>query len=716
MSPPVARTIGSTAARRPANRPASGPSNGVGSWTSVAPDGRSGAASGAATTRIAAGERPHGIDGVIEQRATVDAARPACRARTGSTGRRRGRSPSRRSRRSPCGSRRRSRPRPSARAGGRPGSGAGCRAGRGRRGSPSRTCGSCRWRRAGPPASAVRVGPPRAPSPRSRDRSRWHRQGRARGRRSGPSRSSSRIPVGRAGGGAGGLDRAAVAQRPRAPVRDGPSPPPRAWSSVGSDRTGSGSAGRARRRVRGDRRRRADRAGRRRPRRRRFARSSPGGGARGPRRRAPRSARPPGRPRQGCRRDGSLDVRRDQDRTRPGAGARRDDAVEVEPGGFDRAQGHRAATAAASRATRSLVWRRREMPRAGSGSRTTAPTIRSAPELRRRTRRSPVATAIGTEQRRIAALVPVGQLEGVATAPSHGRIGGGRPEVDPCPRAIGQRRRQPHEDAIAGDDRRVVGQDQTAMEVAGLDAGEVERRPAGSGRLDRGAVDLDLADSHGPVARHEPEGRAAGQRPAAQRTGHHDAATLDREDPIDREARPGGRRPRPRAAAPARVARSASATRSPSIPSPVDRRDRDDRRTRERRPREQAADRLDHLGGPLGPGHIGLGHDRETVHGSRARRAARDARSSGRAGRRRRPRRAARRRSRRPRPACCRPAGRGPGRRRSRAPRRSGAPGGRTRRRWSSRAAAPPAAGPRRSRSGPAGARSCRGRCARPSR
>ena len=80
---------------------------------------------------------------------------------------------------------------------------------------------------------------------------------------------------------------------------------------------------------------------------------------------------------------------------------------------------------------------------------------------------------------------------------------------------------------------------------------------------------------------------------------------------------------------------------------------------------------------------------------------------------RRPPRRpAAPRRSRPRRRACCRPAGRAPGRRRSRRPSRPAARGARSRRRSSCPAAAPRAGGPRRCRSARAGGSSCRGRCA----
>ena len=101
---------------------------------------------------------------------------------------------------------------------------------------------------------------------------------------------------------------------------------------------------------------------------------------------------------------------------------------------------------------------------------------------------------------------------------------------------------------------------------------------------------------------------------------------------------------------------------------------------------------------------------------SSASRSSPDARASAPAARRPRRRRASRRRSRRRPPACCRQAGRGPGRRRSPATARRPKQGGRTRRRSSCRVVAPRAGGRRRCRSARAAASSCRGRCGLPSR
>ena len=104
---------------------------------------------------------------------------------------------------------------------------------------------------------------------------------------------------------------------------------------------------------------------------------------------------------------------------------------------------------------------------------------------------------------------PVGKLERVAAAATDARVRRRGPEMDAQPRAVRQRRAEPDEDAVARDDRRVIGQDQAPMQVGDPHASDVQRRPPGLSRLDAGAVDLDLADADGPVARHEPERRAS---------------------------------------------------------------------------------------------------------------------------------------------------------------------------------------------------------------
>ena len=252
------------------------------------------------------------------------------------------------------------------------------------------------------------------------------------------------------------------------------------------------------------------------------------------------------------------------------------------------------------------------------------------------------------------------------------------------------------------------------MEITGLHAGKVERRAPGLGLVDGGAVDLDLAHTDGSVARDEPERGATRQRPATERPGDHGAAALDREDAVDREARSmrshvwrGSEDPIPEV-------HQGGAERLD--PVSIDRGDSEHRRTGQRRPGQQALDCGDHLGRPAQAQPRPPWSRRRDRDRSRARRAAPGAPWSARAARRRRPRRASPRRSRRRRRACCRPAGRGRGRRRSRARCRRGASDARSRHRSSSRAAAPRAGGPHRSRSAPAAAWSCRGRCGRRSR
>ncbi len=84
------------------------------------------------------------------------------------------------------------------------------------------------------------------------------------------------------------------------------------------------------------------------------------------------------------------------------------------------------------------------------------------------------------------------------------------------------------------------------MERRDVAAGEVERGATRAGRVDRPAVDLDLADTHRPVTGDDPEGVAVIARAAPERAGHHRAATLDREDAIDGERRGGTTRAGPR--------------------------------------------------------------------------------------------------------------------------------------------------------------------------
>ena len=194
-------------------------------------------------------------------------------------------------------------------------------------------------------------------------------------------------------------------------------------------------------------------------------------------------------------------------------------------------------TAVASRATRSSVCRRREIPRGGTTSSTMPPTIRSAPDARRRTNRSPGATAIGRGQpeasrgrSRRAGRARPDRSGRRSPRPPPSRRGGGPATGRAGPGAArrgADRWPRPHGSSVRTD---------PAVEVARVDPGEVERRPPGLGAIHGRAVDLDLADPDRPVARHEPEGGAADRCRAAERPGHDDAAALDREDAVDGEA------------------------------------------------------------------------------------------------------------------------------------------------------------------------------------
>ena len=243
------------------------------------------------------------------------------------------------------------------------------------------------------------------------------------------------------------------------------------------------------------------------------------------------------------------------------------------------------------------------------------------------------------------------------------------------------------------------------MELPGLDTGEVERGPTRSG-APRPSI-------RGPG----PRGRGRTGRPARAGASRRGPAGAPRSVPVTTTPRPltaktrsiARREPvagRPRALGGAR--------RVPQLREGVAKRRRSlrrsaeetasDRRAGQRRLRQQPADRRDHLGRPLGTGHVDLGHDGDAGRDPERVEQREVLDASGRAGRRRRPRPAARHRSRPPRRACCRPAGRALGHPRSRARRHSAASGAHSRRRSSSRGAAPRAAGPRRCRSGHAGA------------
>ena len=213
-----------------------------------------------------------------------------------------------------------------------------------------------------------------------------------------------------------------------------------------------------------------------------------------------------------------LDDRRVQRRRgRPGRSRRAPVAglerpVEVEPGRRDRGPVARCDRRREPRRRARRVWRRREIPRGGATSSTTAPTTRSAPDDRRRTSRSPGATAIGPASRRIAERGSVGQVERVPAAPADARLDrrgpehGGAPATDrawPCAARRGPGR-WPR--PTGRPSARARGGARPASTPARLSA----VRP-GSAAIDGRAVDLDLADPDRPVARHEPEGGAASE-------------------------------------------------------------------------------------------------------------------------------------------------------------------------------------------------------------
>ena len=154
--------------------------------------------------------------------------------------------------------------------------------------------------------------------------------------------------------------------------------------------------------------------------------------------------------------------------------------------------------AAATCATRSGVWRRREIPRGGMASRTTPPTTRSEPDARRRTKRSPGEAAIGVASRTMPATSRQGSSIASPTASAEGGVDGRGPDVDPGTRSG----RAAAERAGRGRGlwRRSRGssvENEAAAKVRDLDAGDVERGAARTGGLDGGAVDLDVADPDG---------------------------------------------------------------------------------------------------------------------------------------------------------------------------------------------------------------------------
>ena len=163
------------------------------------------------------------------------------------------------------------------------------------------------------------------------------------------------------------------------------------------------------------------------------------------------------------------------------------------------------------------VWRRREIPRGGATSRTTPPTGAWLGP-RRRTKRSPGASAIGAASRTIPAAVPSGRSR--ASRPAR-PTAASTAAVPACSRArvrSATGRRNVTSARSVARTGRIGRQHHAAVELVDPDPGEVERRPSAAlDALDGRPVDLDLADPHVAVAGHEPEGVAARQRPAAER-------------------------------------------------------------------------------------------------------------------------------------------------------------------------------------------------------
>ena len=283
-------------------------------------------------------------------------------------------------------------------------SGAGSLAGRGRRGWPSRTCGWCRSRRGRRPGSAVPVTTSPAPGPRASDRSSSHRPGRARGRRIRPARSSARTPSGgQAAARAASLSAGGAATASA-----------RSSRSIAATMVGSGS--RAAGAVPGRRSSRSSRV--RRPSRTSSSTRPAAADARCvPAERDAAAELPGGDGSGGGQGHGSVDrldhrsadVRAHIRGDRDGSGHGLERTVEVEPGRRDRgpiarSDGRREPRHALDRlpAARDPAGRRDVEH---GGRRRPVPV----PDVRRRTARSPGATAIGAARRSVATEVPSGR-------------------------------------------------------------------------------------------------------------------------------------------------------------------------------------------------------------------------------------------------------------------------------------------------------------------
>ena len=210
---------------------------------------------------------------------------------------------------------------------------------------------------------------------------------------------------------------------------------------------------------------------------------------------------------------------------------------------------------------------------------------RAAGDGRRSTNRSPGAIAIGSARRRIATSLAVRQLGAVAAAPPDGRLDAGRPGMDQHPGADPRQRAGRLGAAVASDgagrratrirsvaiDRRVASVERRApraIDAASTPARLIAAAPGPRpGRPSRPWT-WSLADPDAFAPGHEPQRVAAVDRAAAQAAGDDGAASADAEDAVDREPRPAAVGIGPARATTGREARRAPPGRR-RAPSPV---------------------------------------------------------------------------------------------------------------------------------------------------
>ena len=376
-----------------------------------------------------------------------------------------------------------------------------------------------------------------------------------------------------------------------------------------------------------------------------------------------------------------------------------------------------ACAAVARAATRSGVCRRRETPRAGSGSRITPPST-AGPEVaaRRSTNRSPVAAAIDASRRSTAAAAPSGSSS--ASRPARPTTA----SAAAVPRWTRKRARS-GTGAASMTSSRSEGCTSGSFVRTTPGAGRLPPRLPGSARCGRQPRPRRRA-RRGPAPRGP---RTARRRPARCASSLRAPADPPRSVPVTTVPRPLiGKRGRPRGAPAAAVsavaARASASTRSRSPrappaarrrPSPVDAGDDHDGAPRATCVRASARRLGDDLADPL---RRATGRpssrprapcvDAERVEQlevlERLGRGPSSAATTSIAA------------SISPAPTSMLPISRSwPGTSTKSSSVPSATPGARTRRRSSCRAAAPRAAGRRRCRSARAGASSCRGRCGR---